>query len=62
MVPPSAVYLKNAAERRPRGGIPMIVEVTLVALAMLAIKGVALFAIVYLGARMAIRHERRLSD
>jgi hypothetical protein len=29
---------------------------------MLAVKGAALFGIVYLGARMAIRHERRLSD
>ena len=28
----------------------------------LAIKGLALFAIVYVGARLAIRHERRISN
>lgn len=37
-------------------------EVLLVVLGMLALKGAALLGIVYLGARMAIRHERRLSD
>ena len=33
--------------------------VTLVVLAMLAIKGLAAFGIVYAAARLAIRHERR---
>jgi hypothetical protein len=32
------------------------------ALGMLAIEGAALFAIVYFSARLAIRHERRVSN
>ena len=39
----------------------MGVEVTLVALGIVVVKGAALFGIVYFGARMAIRHEARLS-
>ena len=35
---------------------------TLVILGMLAVKGAALLGIVYIGARMAIRHERRVSN
>ena len=34
----------------------------LAALGMLAIEGAALFGIVYFGARLAIRHERRISN
>ena len=34
------------------------VAVTGIVLGMLAIKGLALLAIVYVGARLAIRHER----
>jgi hypothetical protein len=38
----------------------MAVEVMFLALGVLAIKAAALLAIVYVGARMAIRHERRM--
>lgn len=34
----------------------------LAALGMLAVQGAAMFAIVYFGARLAIRHERRVSN
>jgi hypothetical protein len=37
------------------------VAIGLFAFAMLALQGAAAFAIVYLGARLAIRHERRIS-
>ncbi|HMB81131.1 MAG TPA: hypothetical protein VKI43_13730 [Vicinamibacterales bacterium] len=36
--------------------------ITLFALAMLVLQGAAAFAIVYFGARLAIRHERRVSN
>jgi hypothetical protein len=35
--------------------------ISLMIVGMLAIKGIALFAIAYFGARLAIRHERRFS-
>jgi hypothetical protein len=35
--------------------------ITLFALTMLAVQGACIFAIVYFGARLAIRHERRVS-
>jgi len=38
------------------------VAITGLVLGMLAIKGVAAFAIVYIGARLAIRRERRISN
>jgi hypothetical protein len=34
----------------------------LIAVGMMALQGAAIFAIVYWGARLAIRHERRISD
>jgi Na+-translocating ferredoxin:NAD+ oxidoreductase RnfG subunit len=37
-------------------------EISAVVLAMLALKGAALLALVYVGARLAIRHERRASN
>jgi hypothetical protein len=36
--------------------------ITLFGLTMLVLQGAAFFAIVYVGARLAIRHERRISD
>jgi hypothetical protein len=36
-------------------------QITIMALAMLALRGAALLLIVYVGTRLAIRHERRLS-
>ena len=38
------------------------VAITGIVLGTLAIKGLAAFAIVYFGARLAIRHERRFSN
>jgi hypothetical protein len=38
------------------------VAITGVALVFVAIKGLALLAIAYLGARLALRHERRNSN
>jgi hypothetical protein len=35
---------------------------TSVVLGSLALKGAAIFVLAYLGARLAIRHERRLSN
>ena len=37
-------------------------QIALVALGMLALRGAALLLIVYAGARLAIRHERSLTD
>ncbi|HMJ82045.1 MAG TPA: hypothetical protein VK504_02695 [Vicinamibacterales bacterium] len=37
------------------------IAVTLFGLAMLMLQGVGIFAIVYFAARLAIRHERRVS-
>jgi len=34
-------------------------QMTILVLGMLAIKGIATIALVYIGARLAIRHERR---
>jgi hypothetical protein len=42
-------------------GIADTLGFAVVALGMLALKGVVTFAIVYAGARLAIRHERRMS-
>jgi hypothetical protein len=36
------------------------IAITAFALGMLAVKGLVTFAIVYAGARLAIRHERRV--
>jgi len=38
------------------------VAIGLVAFTMLVLQGAAMFAIVYFGARLAIRHERRSSN
>jgi hypothetical protein len=38
------------------------VAIVLFGLAMLALQGAGIFVIVYLGARLAIRHERRISN
>ena len=38
------------------------VPMALFALTGLAVQGLAMFAIVYFGARLAIRHERRISN
>ena len=38
------------------------IPLALIALAGLAVQGVGIFAIVYFGARLAIRHERRNSN
>jgi len=35
------------------------IKISLVALGLMGLQGAALFAIVYLGTRLAIRHERR---
>jgi hypothetical protein len=37
------------------------IAITLVVLAQLAVEAAGIFAIVYFGARLAIRHERRTS-
>jgi hypothetical protein len=37
-------------------------QIAILALGMLALRGVALLLIVYAGARLAIRHERSSSD
>jgi hypothetical protein len=42
--------------RIPEFAIPLVLVLGL------AIKGLGLFAIVYIGARLAIRHERRISN
>ena len=39
-----------------------ITTIALIGLAGLAVQGLAMFAIVYFGARLAIRHERRISN
>jgi hypothetical protein len=38
------------------------VAITLVVLTQLALEAAGIFVIVYFGARLAIRHERRVSD
>jgi len=42
--------------------VPEFAAVGMVVLASLAVKGVAIFALVYLGARLAIRHERGIPN
>jgi hypothetical protein len=37
------------------------IAITMVVLAQLAVEAAGIFAIVYFGARLAIRHERRIS-
>jgi hypothetical protein len=37
-------------------------EIAVITLAMLALRGAGLLLIVYVGTRLAIRHERRLSE
>lgn len=37
-------------------------SITLIVLASLTVQGLGIFAIVYFGARLAIRHERRIPN
>jgi hypothetical protein len=39
-----------------------ITTIALIGLASLAVQGLFIFALVYFGARLAIRHERRISN
>jgi hypothetical protein len=54
----SAVYLSQPDKG---GGMDRVV-ITVFALAMLAAQAAGIFAIVYFAARLAIRHERRVSN
>ena len=42
--------------------MPEFAAVGMVVLVSLVLRGIAIFALVYFGARLAIRHERRVSS